>query len=262
MNKEEQLMAYLYGEMNPEERRNFEAVLKEDADLRNELEEMQDTRFQLAELTDIKPQATVFNLHSVDKPNWRTWGIRAGIAASFLLLLGLTNARLEFTDHSFTIAFGEKAVDAQEAASSIAQQADDLKNVLFQKEMEFNQKLMALDSVWQIQLVTNNETQQVQLAQQWQRFQQKRQADFAALKKEFKEEQLPQFAALLQEMQVEQKQEMQFLLTELYDNWEQARVYDLKAIETEFVNVYKNVERNQTETAAVLDDIVNGNFLN
>lgn len=262
MNKEEQLMAYLYGEMNPEERRNFEAVLKEDADLRNELEEMQDTRFQLAELTDIEPQATVFNLHSVDKPNWRTWGIRAGIAASFLLLLGLTNARLEFTDHSFTIAFGEKTVDAQEAASSIAQQADDIKNVLFQKEMEFNQKLMALDSVWQVQLVTNNETQQVQLAQQWQRFQQKRQADFAALKKEFKEEQLPQFAALLQEMQVDQKQEMQFLLTELYDNWEQARVYDLKAIETEFVNVYKNVERNQTETAAVLDDIVNGNFLN
>lgn len=262
MNKEEQLMAYLYGEMNPEERRNFEAVLKEDADLRNELEEMQDTRFQLAELTDIEPQATVFNLHSVDKPNWRTWGIRAGIAASFLLLLGLTNARLEFTDHSFTIAFGEKTVDAQAGASSIAQQADDIKNVLFQKEMEFNQKLMALDSVWQVQLVTNNETQQVQLAQQWQRFQQKRQADFAALKKEFKEEQLPQFAALLQEMQVDQKQEMQFLLTELYDNWEQARVYDLKAIETEFVNVYKNVERNQTETAAVLDDIVNGNFLN
>lgn len=255
-------MAYLYGEMNPEERRNFEAVLKEDADLRNELEEMQDTRFQLAELTDIEPQATVFNLHSVDKPNWRTWGIRLGIAASFLLLFGLTNARLEFTDHSFTIAFGEKTVGAQEAASSIAQQADDIKNVLFQKEMEFNQKLMALDSVWQVQLVTNNETQQVQLAQQWQRFQQKRQADFAALKKEFKEEQLPQFAALLQEMQVDQKQEMQFLLTELYDNWEQARVYDLKAIETEFVNLYKNVERNQTETAAVLDDIVNGNFLN
>ena len=55
---------------------------------------------------------------------------------------------------------------------------------------------------------------------------------------------------------------MQFLLTELYDNWEQARVFDLKAIETEFVNLYKNVERNQTETAAVLDDIVNGNFLN
>lgn len=264
MNKEEQLMAYLYGEMNPEERRNFEAVLKADADLRNELEEMQDTRFQLAELTDIEPQATVFNLHSVDKPNWRTWGIRAGIAASFLLLLGLTNARLEFTDHSFTIAFGEKVVETQTipTASSIAQQEDYFKNVLFQKEMEFNQKLMALDSVWQVQLATNNQTQQQQLAQQWQSFQQKRQADFVALKKEFKEEQLPQFAALLQEMQVDQKQEMQFLLTELYDNWEQARVYDLKAIETEFVNLYKNVERNQTETAAVLDDIVNGNFLN
>lgn len=255
-------MAYLYGEMSPEERRSFEEVLKEDAELRNELEELQGTRFQLGELADIEPQATVFNLGNVHKTNWRTWGIRAGIAASFLLLLGLTNARLEFTDNSFTIAFGEKTVETLPSASSLAQQEDYLKNVLFQKEMEFNQKLMALDSVWQVQLATNNFTQQEQLAQQWQSFQRKRQADFVALKEEFKEEQLPQFAALLQEMQVEQKQEMQFMLTELYDNWEQARVYDLKAIETEFVNIYKNVERNQTETAAVLDDIVNGNFLN
>lgn len=257
-------MAYLYGEMSSEERRDFEEVLKGDADLRNELEEVQGTRFQLGELADIEPQATVFNLGRVEKTNWRIWGIRAGIAASFLLLLGLTNARLEFTDSSFTIAFGEKNIETNTmpSASSLAQQEDYLKDVLFQKEMELNQKLMALDSVWQIQLTTNNEKQQQQLAQQWQRFQQKRQADFVALKKEFKEEQLPQFAALLQEMQVEQKQEMQFLLTELYDNWEQARVYDLKAIETEFVNVYKNVERNQTETAAVLDDIVSGNFLN
>ncbi len=257
-------MAYLYGEMSPEERKGFEEVLKGDADLRNELEEVQGTRFQLGELADIEPQATVFNLGRAEKTNWRIWGIRAGIAASFLLLLGLTNARLEFTDSSFTIAFGEKKAETEAVPSAVVsvQQEDYLKDVLFQKEMELNQKLMVLDSVWQIQLATNNEKQQQQLAQQWQRFQQKRQADFVALKKEFKEEQLPQFAALLQEMQVEQKQEMQFLLTELYDNWEQARVYDLKAIETEFVNVYKNVERNQTETAAVLDDIVNGNFLN
>jgi hypothetical protein len=264
MNKEEQLMAYLYGEMSPEERRDFEEVLKEDAELRNELEEVQGTRFQLAELTDIEPQATVFNLGSLAKPNWRTWGIRVGIAASFLLLLGLTNARLEFTDSSFTIAFGENKAETEAVPSAVAsaQQEDYFKNVLFRQEMEFNQKLMALDSVWQVQLTASNHTQQAQLAQQWQGFQKKRQADFVALKTQFKEEQLPQFAALLQEMQVEQKQEMQFLLTELYDNWEQARVYDLKAIETEFVNLYKNVERNQTETAAVLDDIVNGNFLN
>ena len=52
------------------------------------------------------------------------------------------------------------------------------------------------------------------------------------------------------------------MISGLYTDWEETRILDLKAIQTEFVHLYKNVERNHTETAAVLDDIVNGNFLN
>ena len=136
------------------------------------------------------------------------------------------------------------------------------KAALLEKELEFNHKLMAMDSLWQKQLTANSEAQQLAIAQQWQRFQARRQADFATLQTQFKEEQLPQFAAMLQNMQVAQKQELRDMISGLYDDWEETRILDLKAIETEFVHLYKNVERNHTETAAVLDDIVNGNFLN
>ncbi|NET39214.1 MAG: hypothetical protein F6K19_45795 [Cyanothece sp. SIO1E1] len=263
MNREERLMAYLYGEMEAEEKLAFEKEIEGDPELRAELGELQDTQFCLQELPDLQPEATVLSLGTSSRFDWRKWGVRSAVAASFLLLLGLTNARMEFSEGSFVIAFGkEKVEDSQSTHTAIAQQAADFKAVLLEKEREFNHKLLAMDSLWQNQLAANSEAQQLAIARQWQRFQARRQADFAALQTQFKEEQLPQFAALLQNMQVAQKQELQDMISGLYTDWEETRLLDLKAIETEFVHLYKNVERNHTETAAVLDDIVNGNFLN
>ncbi len=264
MNREERLMAYLYGEMEAEEKIAFEKEIEQNPELRAELGEFQETQFCLQELPDLQPEATVLSLGGHSNFDWRKWGVRLGVAASFLLLLGLTNARMQFSEGSFVIAFGKEQVKADQemTTAAIAQQAVDFKAALLEKEREFNHKLKAMDSLWQSQLTTNSEAQQLAIAQQWQRFQARQQADFAALQTQFKEEQLPQFAALLQNMQVAQKQELQDLISGLYTDWEETRLLDLKAIETEFVHLYKNVERNHTETAAVLDDIVNGNFLN
>lgn len=264
MNKEERLMAYLYGEMETDEKLAFEKELESDPDLRAELADFQDTQFCLQELPDLQPEATVLSLGKTTAFNWRRWGVRLAMAASFLLLLGLTNARMEFSNGSFVIAFGKDKTSQQHEATleAYAQQTAAFKAALLEKEIAFNQKLVAMDSLWQVQLAANGEAQQLAIAQQWQRFQNRRKADFAALQTQFKEEQLPQFAAVLQDMQVAQKQELQTILKGLYTDWEETRIQDLKAIETEFVHLYKNVERNHTETAAVLDDIVNGNFLN
>lgn len=264
MNREERLMAYLYGEMEAEDKQAFEKELETDSELRAELGAFQETQFCLQDLPDLQPEATVLSLGAATQINWRRWGVRLAVAASFLLLLGLTNARMEFSEGSFVIAFGKEKVapDTEVTTLAMAQQAEDFKMALLEKEMEFNQKLVAMDSLWQSQLTANSEAQQVAIAQQWQRFTARREADLAVLQAQFKEEQLPQFAAFLQSMQVSQKQELQTMLTGLYSDWEQTRLLDLKAIETEFVHLYKNVERNHTETAAVLDDIVNGNFLN
>lgn len=264
MNKEERLIAYLYGEMETEERLAFEKELESDPDLRAELGSFQETQSCLQELPDIQPKATILSLGTTTSFDWRRWGTRLAVAASFLLLLGLTNARMEFSDGSFVIAFGkERSTKVKGAAAeTYAQQTEAFKATLLEKEVEFNQKLATMDSLWQAQLVANSEAQQLAITQQWQRFQARRQADLVALQTQFKEEQLPQFAALLQNMQVSQQQELQAIIDGLYTDWEETRLLDLKAIETEFVHLYQNVERNHTETAAVLDDIVNGNFLN
>lgn len=52
------------------------------------------------------------------------------------------------------------------------------------------------------------------------------------------------------------------MISGLYIDWEEMCFLDLKVIEIEFVYFYKNVERNYIEIVVVLDDIVNGNFLN
>lgn len=256
-------MAYLYGEMSPEERKEFEWSLSEDAALREELEGFEETRFNLRDLPDIKPQATVLSVAPVTAFNWRKLALRAGIAASFLLLLALSNVRLVFTKNSFAIAFGKVAemeTDPSSSQMAITQQAEDLKLLLSQKEIEFNQKLMAMDSLWQVQLAQNNEEKQAAFVNQWKAFQARQAAELVALRTQFREKELPQFAALIQEMQVGQKQELQLLLTDFWENWQATRVDDLKAIETELVNLYQNVERNQNETAVVIDNIIRGNF--
>ena len=53
--------------------------------------------------------------------------MRLGIAASFLLLLSLTNARMEYAEGSFVIAFGKERVarKSEITNAAIAQQAAD-----------------------------------------------------------------------------------------------------------------------------------------
>ena len=130
MNREERLMAYLYGEMEAEEKIAFEKEIEQDPELRAELGEFQETQFCLQELPDLQPEATVLSLGGTSNFNWRKWGVRLGVAASFLLLLGLTNARMEFSEGSFVIAFGKERVkeDSGITNAAIAQQAADFIN--------------------------------------------------------------------------------------------------------------------------------------
>ena len=87
MNREERLMAYLYGEMEAEEKLAFEKEIEGDPELRAEIGELQETQFCLQELPDLQPEATVLSLGQSARIDWRKWGVRLGIAASFLLLL-------------------------------------------------------------------------------------------------------------------------------------------------------------------------------
>jgi molecular chaperone DnaK (HSP70) len=109
MNKEK-IIDYIYNEMNPSERSDFEKMMAEDASLRIEVEQLIESRTLIAQELDYLPPleevkaAEALSIKSVSVSKW--WAI----AASLLLLCAmsfLTGLRIGVQDNSLVIGFGE-----------------------------------------------------------------------------------------------------------------------------------------------------------
>lgn len=111
----ELLMEYLYDEMDPEQRVEFEKVLAESESLRTELAELKSTRSLIAMAdTEEPPSGAYFKSNEMEKRE-RQGNSRSGLffaaAALFLgaVLLTIVYTNIEITsgDGHFTITFGE-----------------------------------------------------------------------------------------------------------------------------------------------------------
>ena len=245
MNKEALLMDYLYGEMNADQRREFEQVLRNDPALTRELDELREARSVLAAVEEEEPQPTVISFEPYVSP-WRKWLWPMGIAASFLLLLGLTNARFEATNNQVILAFGKKET------AVAPQPAEPVVGSLPPREVSFEQKLLAADSLWQVRMLQ----QEKRIKQEWQRQLKNSMTRFA---NQIRDEQYPEIINLVQDLQIQQQQDMQILLTNFWQEYQKTRLSDLESIGTEFTNVYHNVENNKNETEAMFVNLLSGN---
>ena len=244
MNKEALLMDYLYGEMNDEQRREFEQMLKDDPALAQEIQDLRETRSILATVEEEEPQPTLVSIKPYVSP-WHRWGWPVGIAASLLLLLGLTNARFEAADGQVTLSFGK----SEPVAAQITEPTTITPVV--KTEESFEQKLLTVDSVWQTRMVE----QEQRMKKEWQRQLNTSMTRFA---KEIRDEQYPELVTIVQELQIRQQQEMQALLTNFWQEYQKTRLSDLESIGTEFTNVYHNVENNKNETEALFVNLLSG----
>jgi hypothetical protein len=252
MNKQDRLMEYLYGEMSGEERAAFERELSCDPSLRDELEAMRRTREMLAGLPEVEPAARVLRI-SNPVSSWKRWGIRAGVAAAVLLLLLAFNARLEWTGRGLVFALGQPSPEraAPEAGTDPDAMIAALGQLLERREQEMDARLQSLDSAWQHRLLRREEA----LRRDWQdyraQFGTDQQEQLARWEKDFQ----PELVALIQQTQLEQQRELRLLLNDFYAEWQQTRKADLESIEQEFVNLYRNVEYNQQEMEAILEEL-------
>ena len=257
MNKQDRLLDYLYGEMNPAEKADFEKMLADDPALRAELTALQQTRHQLSELADLRPETTVVALPA-GQITWRKWAVRAAVAAGFLLLLSLFNARLQWNADGLVFSLGQPAPAAsvREPVETATLAQADLQPLFAQQETKLNRQLQARDSLWQQQLLSRDQQLQAQWENRLASYRAGERAEMKQFVAQLQEENLPELAALLQSMQLEQQQEIQAMLTDLWYEWQHTRAADLRSIETEFVNLYQNTERNQLETEALLRNIL------
>ena len=255
MNQEEKLMDYLYGEMTTSEKLAFEQELKNNPALKAELDALQGSRDFLADLPDIQPPTKVvtFKSRSVD---WRKWAFPLSVAASFLLLLKIVDFQAVKTKNGFAFSFGqvEQIEEKQVSVSPNYATVAEVQALMENREVAYRQELLKRDSIWQVRLKMQEQVLQKNIGQQMVTYQNRQQNDLASFINNFQQEELPELANLMQNLLNKHQVETKLMFGEAWANWQDTRTQDLKTIGSEFVNVYQN----QTETDALLLNVING----
>ena len=171
-NKEEiqnRMMDYLYDEMTPSEKKEFEKILEARPDLRKELNELRETAGLLASnpsaVPDYKPAFLTISNESENRRNNKIKTLFSpavktllGVAASILLILfGSSLAGLEMgqSEHGFYITFGQPP--AQQIESGMTE--DQVINII--EQMRIEQSLLLTSLLEQAQVQQNEQFNEV-----------------------------------------------------------------------------------------------------
>ena len=115
------------------------------------------------------------------------------------------------------------------------------------------QELLARDSVWQVRLAIQEQALQKNMSQQMMAYHSKQQKDYQTFMNNFQQEELPELANLMQNLLNEHQAETKLMFGDAWANWQDTRTNDLQTIGSEFANIYQN----QTETDALLLNVIN-----
>ena len=162
MNKNDaqsKLMDYLYDEMEPRERREFEEILSDDPDLQKELNEMQATRNLLQEdRQDIKPDKLLLIQPAPEQPAEKESSEPSGSATFFVLktiaavaaaiilsvaIFSFANLQITQTDSGTFISFGASPQPVAEPADTEAFITEDEFYTMMSELQEQNSRVMA-----------------------------------------------------------------------------------------------------------------------
>ena len=149
------LMDYLYDEMDPDERLSFEKILRNNPDLRKELNEMQSTRKLLREDDqEIAPKKLMLlqplesEGKSTDTKSAKLFALKtfAAVAAALLLtvlLFSYANLQITQTDRGTLISFGTPPQPVEDSADTDAFITEDEFYVMMSELQEQNNRVMA-----------------------------------------------------------------------------------------------------------------------
>lgn len=152
-------MDYLYDEMDPDERRKFKEVLRNNTDLQQELDEMQSTRQLLQEdEEEIMPKKLLLinpdsddSANKISKKSAAPTSITAlkiytAVAAALLLavlLFSFANLQITQTDRGTLISFGTTPQPVEDSAGTDAFITEDEFYAMMSELQEQNNRVMA-----------------------------------------------------------------------------------------------------------------------
>lgn len=262
---ESALMAYLYGELQGEEKKSVEKYLSENPGAMKELQSMMDVRAILSTIEDKEVIAPPIVMEdSKQRYFWNTPYIKTviSIAASLLLLLvagKVLDLRISYSDNIAHIGFGEptvKAVDPIQPGLT-AQEVQDMINNSVQQNNQFVQanwsesqkkidasirKNMAMNSDKYNELVKEaSKASEAQIS-----------GYVASLKKENQQLVKDYFKLTTNE----QQKYIETLLVDFAKYMNQQRTSDLEAIQLRMVNMEQNTTLLKEETEQILASII------
>lgn len=246
VDRQAQMMDYLYGEMTGQERREYELWLDQNPEIRQEIESLQTSRQWLSDLEEVTPQPILVDLAPKRTISLK-WIYRAGAAAAVLLALWLFNFQIRTDRGGVILSFGHPdTIQQPEPVEADAIPAAVWEKVLAEQQQMLEQKLVNMDSSWQTQLTALQQENQ----QQWWSLKNNQAQQVEQVRKAFTEKELPRLAGLMQQLQIEQQEELQLLLVEFWNTWQETRQTDLERIDYKMTNLYEDVERNQQASEA------------
>lgn len=258
---EKDWMAYLYGEMEGDEKERFEQFLMNDEEARRRMKEFRQTRTLLGALDDKEVIAPPMFFSEPGRRFWDYPYFRTimAIAASLLLLIvagKLTGLQLSVKDNEFRIGFGERPSQTPANALSPEQVQQMINQSLLTNQQalqtSWDENQRKLENSIKQSLASNNErmnglVQQAALASQDQ---------VKAYVSTLQTENVQMVKDYFQLTSTEQKRYVENLLVDFSKYLQQQRMSDLQLVESKLQSIEKNTDVFKQETEQILTSII------
>ncbi len=265
---ESALMAYLYGELQGEEKKRVETYLSENPGAMKELQGMMDVRKILSVIEDKEVIAPPVVMEDPKQRYfWNTPYLKTviSIAASLLLLLvagKILDLRVSFSDNTANISFGEpvtKSIDTAQPGLT-AQQVQDMINNSVQNnnqvvQASWTESQKKIDASIRKNMAINSEKFN-DLVKQASKASEGQISSYVASLKNENQQMVKDYFKLTTN---EQQKYIENLLIDFAKYMNQQRTSDLEAIQMRMVNMEQNTTLFKQETEQILASIISNN---
>lgn len=262
---ESALMAYLYGELQGEEKKNMDKYLLEHPEAMQELEGMMDVRKILSVVEDKEVIAPPIVLEdSKQRYFWNTPYIKTviSIAASVMLLLvagKVLDLRISVVDNVAQVSFGEPKVQQVNAVQPgmTPQQVQDMINSSVQNnnqivQASWSESQKKIDASIRKNMAMNSDKFN-ELVQQASKASESQISGYVASLKNENQQLVKDYFKLTTN---EQQKYIESLLVDFAKYMNQQRTSDLEAIQMRMVNMEQNTTLLKEETEQILASII------
>jgi hypothetical protein len=264
---ESAMMAYLYGEMDGEEKEKFEQYLLQHASARIELEKLQVVRKVMSTVSDKEVIAPpIFIGETKQRFMWNAPYLKtiASIAASLLLVMvvgKITDTRIQYVHHELKLSFGEvgetPAVQPVTTASLSPEQVQEMINASLMQsnsamQASFKESQQKLDASIQKNLAMNSGKINTLVHEASAASQEQIQSYVSGLQRD----NIKLVKDYFQLTSTDQKKYIEELLVDFAKYMKQQQTNDLQVVQTRLNSLEKNTDMFKEETEQILSSII------